>query len=213
MILDKLKFLWNLYICEGGWIILPHKREGKGYVVRFHNAIVKLEGKLKGNGIIQVNKNLLGLKKSPHRGYFVTQEGSEVQINGKFNFYNGASIFVSKGAKLVLNNGYINTSTEINCFNYIEIGDETIISDNVKIHDSDNHEIIMSEGVKKDIFAPVIIGNHVWIGKNVLILKGVHIGDNAIVGAGSVVTKNVPAGTLVVGNPARVIKENVKWVI
>ncbi len=57
----------------------------------------------------------------------------------------------------------------------------------------------------------MIIGNHVWIGENALILKGVKIGDNSIVGAGSVVTKDVPNNSIVAGNPARIIKNNINW--
>ena len=55
--------------------------------------------------------------------------------------------------------------------------------------------------------APVIIGNNVWIGMNATILKGVTIGDNSVVAAGSVVTKSVPANVVVAGNPAVVIKK------
>lgn len=54
--------------------------------------------------------------------------------------------------------------------------------------------------------SPIHIGNKVWIGANSTILPGISIGDNAIIGAGSVVTKNVPADTIVAGNPARIIK-------
>jgi len=52
----------------------------------------------------------------------------------------------------------------------------------------------------------VVIGNNVWMGGRVTILKGVAIGDNALIGAGSVVTKDVPRNAIVAGNPARVIK-------
>ena len=58
---------------------------------------------------------------------------------------------------------------------------------------------------------PIIIGNHVWIGMNVTILKGVRIGDGAIVAAGAVVTKDVPENTLVGGVPARVLKTDISW--
>jgi len=54
---------------------------------------------------------------------------------------------------------------------------------------------------------PVIIGNNVWITSNVTILGGVTIGDNTIIGAGSVVTHNIPSGVFAAGNPCRVIKE------
>ena len=53
---------------------------------------------------------------------------------------------------------------------------------------------------------PIVIKDDVWIGMNVIILKGVTIGEGAIVGAGSVVTKDVPAWTVVAGNPAKVVK-------
>ncbi len=54
---------------------------------------------------------------------------------------------------------------------------------------------------------PITIGNNVWIGAHVCVLPGVTIGDNCVIGAGSVVNKDIPAGTLAVGNPCRVIRE------
>ena len=53
---------------------------------------------------------------------------------------------------------------------------------------------------------PIEIGNNVWIGGNVIVLPGVKIGDNAVVGAGSVVNKDIPANVVAVGNPCKVIK-------
>lgn len=54
---------------------------------------------------------------------------------------------------------------------------------------------------------PIKVGNNVWIGGNVVVLPGVTIGDNAVIGAGSVVTKDIPPGIVAVGNPCRVIRE------
>jgi len=76
--------------------------------------------------------------------------------------------------------------------------------------DSDFHEYALADGTIPLKTKEVIIGNNVWIGNNVLILKGVSIGDNAIIAAGSVVTKNVPEGSVVAGNPAKMIKSGVK---
>ena len=54
---------------------------------------------------------------------------------------------------------------------------------------------------------PITVGNNVWIGAQVCVLPGVTIGDNTVIGAGSVVTKNIPANVLAAGNPCRVIRE------
>lgn len=54
---------------------------------------------------------------------------------------------------------------------------------------------------------PISIGNNIWIGADVCVLPGVTIGDNCVIGAGSVVNKNIPAGSLAVGNPCRVIRK------
>lgn len=54
--------------------------------------------------------------------------------------------------------------------------------------------------------APISIGNHVWIGMNVVVMRGVTIGDNTIIGANSVVTKNIPSNVIAAGNPIKVIK-------
>ena len=59
--------------------------------------------------------------------------------------------------------------------------------------------------------SPIKIGNHVWIGMDAKILSGVTIGDGAIIAAGAVVTKDVPAYSLAAGCPAKVVRENVVW--
>jgi acetyltransferase-like isoleucine patch superfamily enzyme len=105
----------------------------------------------------------------------------------------------------------------------IEIGSYCLISWNVGIADSDFHplepaqRLIDAEALApffkdrpprpKLRTAPVIISDNVWIGMNATILKGVTIGENSVVAAGSVVTKSVPANTVVAGNPAVIVKK------
>lgn len=135
-------------------------------------------------------------------------DGAELIVDGRFQAYYGADIIVFKNAKLVLKGGFINSDVKIRCLCSIEIGRGAKISHDVTIMDSDAH-VLEYEGYISS--KPVVIGEHVWIGTKAIILKGVKIGDGAVVAAGSVVTKDVPAHCLVAGNPARVIKENIVW--
>ena len=92
----------------------------------------------------------------------------------------------------------------------VVIGNGTIIASNVLIS-SENHgtKICDKFFYKQELtVGDVIIGNNCWIGQNVSILPGVHIGDNCIIGTSSVVTKDIPSNSMAVGNPCKVIK---KW--
>lgn len=102
---------------------------------------------------------------------------------------------------------YIGDRTEIHAGKNVTIGDNCDISWDVTILDRDYHKL----GTATEEFRPVSIGNRVWIGCHAIILKGVHVGDGAVIAAGSVVTKDVPPRALVAGNPARVIREGVEW--
>ena len=88
----------------------------------------------------------------------------------------------------------------------ITIGDDVMIGPKVVIwgrdHGMKKDEIMRKQPHKKEL---ILIGNDVWIGANVTVLKGVKINDGAVVGAGSVVTKDVPHYAIVVGNPAKIV--------
>lgn len=114
----------------------------------------------------------------------------------------------NKTAKLHIGeNTNIGDRSEIHVADSIEIGKNCAISWDVCIMDTDYHKF--NDNICKS--KPVKIGNHVWIGCRSTILKGVTIGDGAVIAAGSVVTKDVPANTCVGGNPAKILKENIYW--
>lgn len=118
-------------------------------------------------------------------------------------------------------NSTIGFDSNIIAVENITIGKNVMISWGCTIIDSDTHSIYINERIKDfDILynnlprdwagveiAPVIIKDNVWIGFNSIILKGVTVGEGAIIGAGSVVTKDVEPYTVVAGNPAKFIKK------
>jgi maltose O-acetyltransferase len=89
----------------------------------------------------------------------------------------------------------------------VEIGDEVLIASNVQILTATHPLDAARRRAWWEYGKPVSIGDGVWIGAGALVLPGVSIGENAVVGAGAVVTRDVAANTLVVGNPARVMRE------
>ena len=87
----------------------------------------------------------------------------------------------------------------------IRIGDNCMLAANVIISDSDWHGIYNRVRPFR-CTKPVTIENNVWLGERVIINKGVTIGENSVIGAGAIVTKDIPANSVAAGNPARVIK-------
>lgn len=111
-------------------------------------------------------------------------------------------------AKLVIGEGtYINRNVFLDAAQLIQIGKQCGIGPGCYITDHDHGldpKLVPLEQAL--ISQPTCIGDRVWIGANVTILKGVTIGDDAVIGAGSVVTKDVPPQAIAVGNPAKVIR-------
>lgn len=129
---------------------------------------------------------------------------AQLMISGLFAMYGHSSIMVHKGATLAIGkNTYLNGGS-IDCSFRITIGNDCAIADGVRIMDNSWHSSCSPmEGIR--------IGNKVWIATNAMILPGVTIGDGAIIAAGAIVTRDVPARCMVAGVPAKVIKENVEW--
>lgn len=88
----------------------------------------------------------------------------------------------------------------------VRIGSNTMLAAGAYVTDADWHDIYdRSKPIGRT--APVILGDNVWVGDSSIVCKGVNIGDNSVIGAGSVVTSDIPANVIAAGNPARVIRE------
>jgi acetyltransferase-like isoleucine patch superfamily enzyme len=116
----------------------------------------------------------------------------------------------SADAEIVIGDDCGFTGTTLVADASIRIGNRVLVGGNASIVDTDFHPLT-PEGRSEDINAgtsrPIEIGDNVFIGMNSLILKGVTVGDGSVVGAGSVVSRDVPPHTIVAGNPATVVKE------
>lgn len=126
--------------------------------------------------------------------------GENVWIEPDFRCEFGKNITIG-------NNVYINFGCVILDCGQVSIGDDTLIGPNVGIF-SGNH---VADAVERTagglIPKPVAIGDRVWICGNVSIVPGVRIGDESVIGAGSVVTHDIPSGVIAAGNPCRVLRK------
>ncbi|MEH6589178.1 MAG: acyltransferase [Halioglobus sp.] len=96
--------------------------------------------------------------------------------------------------------------SRISASDEVVIGDGVMMANGVYITDSDWHTIY-DRTVRDERVTPVHIGDNVWLGDHATVLKGVTIGENSVVAARAVVTRDVPANVVVAGNPAKVVKE------
>lgn len=154
----------------------------------------------KCGGLFRASKNVRIIKKN-----------ASIEVGRKVQLYRGVklSAYGNEGfSKIIIgDNTAIGDRTEIHAGSLVEIGSNCNISWDVCIMDRDYHKL----NSQYEVINPVKIEDNVWIGCNAIILKGVTVGQGAVIAAGSVVTKDVPAGALVGGNPAKIIKEKVFW--
>ena len=166
-----------------------------------------------------INGGRVALKTKNSFGSVLSRGEQRIEVNnGLVSFekrvflYPGVRISV-KGtsedmAQLTIGQGTnIGDRTEIHVGKKVTIGRDCAISWDVCILDRDYHEFNGEGEIKEEI----LIGDKVWIGCRSTVLKGVTIGNGAVIAAGSIVTKDVSANCCVGGNPAKLIKENITW--
>lgn len=130
----------------------------------------------------------------------VKNVGHDVWIEPDFRCEFGKNITIE-------DNVYINFGCVILDCAEVTIGANTLLGPNIGIY-AVNHAIAAEERINGGCCGkPVHIGKNVWLGGDVKILAGVTIGDNTIIGAGSIVTKSIPANVIAVGNPCRVVRK------
>ena len=138
--------------------------------------------------------------------------GGVLAIAGHVRMIHGSRLSIGAGRTLTIGHGTsIGGMTRVLVRDGISIGHSCQISWDVLITDSDFHNFLDNDGQPHANTAPVIIGDHVWIGAGAVVLKGVTIGDGAVSAAGAYVTRDVPPAALVAGRSADVIRSDVRW--
>lgn len=172
--------------------------------------MVKIQMLLKG---IKSGKNNLYYGYTFFRRYYLSsiELGSKCRFRSSFtsnlaglNHKCSFSTF-SKGARIVIGDNCGFSGSVIGAYSLIRIGNNVICGGNTFITDFDWH-IRKSKEFGGEFSKEVVIEDNVWLGLNVVVLKGVIIGSGSIIGANSVVTKSIPGNSLAAGNPCKVIR-------
>jgi serine acetyltransferase len=132
----------------------------------------------------------------------------KVRIGARVVIDRYADITVKYGNLRIGDDTYLGQFSVVCAQDSIEIGRDCLIAEHVTIRDQD-HIFLGQKPTRASGFvtAPIRIGDNVWLGAKVTVLKGITIGDNSVIGANSVVSRNIPANSVAVGNPARVIRK------
>ena len=143
-----------------------------------------------------------------------------VLIKGKLIVYGNVKVKIGSGTRIgmtvkiygsgdvTIGRNTLLNGCRIGCVRSIQIGDECLISD-CFLQDSDYHNLephlrFAPPGPK--VSAPIIIDRNVWIGARATVMKGVHIGQDSVIGLGSIIRQSVPPGVVVIGNPQQIVK-------
>lgn len=187
-------------------IFLPFKCYHKTKIGIKNTAELKLGGRLTIGSSQSKQAIISCIPTNLYFGY-----GSKTTIEHSVSIGPGVNIVVKDNAKLTIGEStYFTSDSHIEVVNDMSIGSNCAISWGVTIIDDDHHELL-DDRAKPLLSSTLIIKDHVWIGCNVTLLKGTEIGNNCVVGAGSVVKGVFPDNVLLVGNPAKIVKQDINW--
>ena len=169
---------------------------------------IKKNAKIIKNGVLLLGNKKF--KKSKLETRLLVDKGATLRFDGNTTIGYGSDIEIFPNATLSFDSGVTtNIGATIICGERIEIGKNTMLGRHVTIRDNNGGHYMNRSGYKNS--RPVIIGDKVWLTEQCTIMPGVTIGDSAIVGALSYVVGPVKKNTVVAGNPAQVVDEDILW--
>jgi acetyltransferase-like isoleucine patch superfamily enzyme len=200
----------NISIAKTSFYFVKYKSDKANHTYFNHSEIEKTTINISGkNNLMEVNNALISdttISITGNNNQLIIKK--EVKLRGAIVHIRGNNCNIKIGEGTTFGGiRIVNVGTN----NDIFIGENCLFADFIELWASDTHSIYDSEDILLNPEQPVIIGNDVWVGSHVIILKGVTIEDGAIVGMNTLVTKNVARKTLNVGNPMRCVKEDITW--
>lgn len=188
---NKMQFFYLNYFCKN--VV----RSDRSKIIPYKGSVIELGKKSKiylSNGDIEIGCDRL--KKSKIETLIRMRDGSEWKSEGGCKVSYGCTIEIFSGA--IFQNKYytMNCNSVAVVSNRVSIGQDVMIGRNVVIYDSDFHQILNNKREVINQSRPVEIGNHVWVGVNVTILKGTMIGSDVVIGAQSIVSGKVDSNTI-----------------
>lgn len=216
--ISKLRKLWNLCRAVDVWQTWrlywtqPHDRSAQLHICNRSQIHIDKTAKIEMQPKTILEFNMIEDPfKDVRPSRLILHPNSRLVCTGHIQSFESVRIECLPGAVLEIGHkSYINHDSEIRCREHVSIGNNVSIAYNVLIQDSDYHTMYDENGTPKPETKPIVIEDDVWIGANAIVLKGVTLGKGCVVAAGAVVTKSVPAYALVGGNPARIIKQDIK---
>lgn len=168
----------------------------------------KVKINIKGNMIIEDYSKKFIVDKNTN----LNIEGT-LEIKGRCKIGKNSGIYVGKKGILSIGDEFrVTSSLSLNCLKKIDIGKNVLISWQCTILDGDFHKIYDSLNNVINNDNTIIIRNNVWIGNNVIILKGSEINKNCVIGAGYIVSRYLDKeNTIYAGNPVRAVKNDIRW--
>ena len=186
--------MWCRFYNLTFYFFIPNLRVILGRRIKFSYNIPSFDQitLFNGQGVVEIGKNCsFGFK----RGGF--HRGGSIELQARY-----------KNSKIKLGNRIATNNNVFMCAaNYIEVGDEVFIGQNVCLMDFEAHGVMPNKRREIGEIGQVIVGNNVWIGNSVTILKNSEIGENSIVAAHAVVNGKFPNNVIIGGVPAKIIKK------
>jgi len=177
------------------------------YPIRFG----RMKGLDLGKGVVFFGRPIIDIRRG---GQIIIGDG--VTLNSRnhgyhINMHSPVKLYTDRaGATITIGRETRIHGACLHAYQSITVGERCLIAANCQIFDGSGHDLSF-DNVRERInthgtTAPIVIEDGVWLGANTLVLPGVWIGEGSVVGAGSVVTKDIPAMVVAVGNPARVVR-------